>query len=373
MHHWATSGVVPFNILMACVDAAGLYYLYRSRTPGRWWKAALFAACASFILFNLFVFGPWFPFKIRLAVYRHFAVVRLAAYVIFLHGTICLLGGAVLLAKKARKTAMISALGAVALLAVAVDAIWIEPTWLEVTRLRIESPKLHRPLRVAVLADLQTDKAGDYERGVFERLRAENPYLILLAGDYVQTFPTRGNPDVSETTCAEVGALIRDVGLDAPEGVFAVQGNVDMTRPWRKIFEGVPVVPVTSTRSFYLGPLQLTCLSMADSFNFRIRLGRKDPEQFHLVVGHSPDFALGQVDADLLVAGHTHGGQVRLPWIGALSSGCCVPCAWAAGLTELPSGAKLVVSRGVGMERGPAPRLRFLCRPEIVVIDLVPR
>jgi predicted MPP superfamily phosphohydrolase len=49
-----------------------------------------------------------------------------------------------------------------------------------------------------------------------------------------------------------------------------------------------------------------------------------------------------------------------------------VPRAWAAGLTELKGGGTLIVSRGVGMERGDAPRLRFLCTPEIVVIDVVP-
>jgi uncharacterized protein len=49
-----------------------------------------------------------------------------------------------------------------------------------------------------------------------------------------------------------------------------------------------------------------------------------------------------------------------------------VPNSWAAGLTALPSGAKLIVSRGIGMERAYAPRMRFLCRPELLVIDLEP-
>jgi predicted MPP superfamily phosphohydrolase len=41
-------------------------------------------------------------------------------------------------------------------------------------------------------------------------------------------------------------------------------------------------------------------------------------------------------------------------------------------MTDLPDGGKLLVSRGIGMERGDAPPLRFLCRPELAVIDLVP-
>jgi predicted MPP superfamily phosphohydrolase len=96
-------------------------------------------------------------------------------------------------------------------------------------------------------------------------------------------------------------------------------------------------------------------------------------EKFHIVLGHAPDFALGSVPADLLVAGHTHGGQVQLPFIGPLVTLSHVPRAWAAGgLTRLDDDRFLVVSRGIGMERDLAPRLRFLCQPQLVVIDLKP-
>jgi len=368
MHPWAVDGVIPFNLLMACVDAAGLYYVYRSRTAAAWWKAGIFATAASFLLVSLFTFGPWFLFRMYPAGYRHFAVIRLVTYVIFLHGTICTVGGAWLLRKAATKTAVLSALATLGLILMAIDAFWIEPFWLEVTHLRIESAKLDRPLRVAVVADYQAEEAGAYERSVLERLRAERPDLILLAGDYLHPEPERAREAFAQTS-----ALFKEIGLDAPEGVFAVEGNVDRMCPWRSLFAGLPVVALGPTHTFTVGPLDLTCLSMRDSFNHDLRIARKNPDRFHLVLGHSPDFARGKIDADLLVAGHTHGGQVRLPWIGALSSGCTVPRAWAAGVTKLPSGAKLLVSRGIGMERGDAPRLRFLCRPQLILIDLVPK
>jgi predicted MPP superfamily phosphohydrolase len=93
---------------------------------------------------------------------------------------------------------------------------------------------------------------------------------------------------------------------------------------------------------------------------------------FHLVFGHAPDFALHAAPADLLVAGHTHGGQVRLPVIGPLLTFSRVPRAWASGVTRLGHDRTLVVSRGIGLERGHAPRLRFLCRPELVFLRLTP-
>jgi hypothetical protein len=95
-------------------------------------------------------------------------------------------------------------------------------------------------------------------------------------------------------------------------------------------------------------------------------------DRFHIVLGHSPNFSLGPVDADLLIAGHTHGGQVQLPLIGPLLTLSHVPRSWASGVTEIALGKTMVVSRGIGMERGAAPRLRFLCRPELVVVDLLP-
>jgi len=81
---------------------------------------------------------------------------------------------------------------------------------------------------------------------------------------------------------------------------------------------------------------------------------------------------MAEPTADLLLAGHTHGGQVQLPLIGPLMTLSIVPRAWASGHTALPWGGDLVVSRGVGMERREAPELRFLCRPQVVIVEVEP-
>jgi predicted MPP superfamily phosphohydrolase len=75
------------------------------------------------------------------------------------------------------------------------------------------------------------------------------------------------------------------------------------------------------------------------------------------------------VDVALVLAGHTHGGQVVIPLFGPPVTASRLPRAYAGGLHDF-RGIPLHVSRGVGMERGFAPPVRFLCPPEICVLEL---
>src|SRR5262249_55583816 len=156
--------------------------------------------------------------------------------------------------------------------------------------------------------------------------------------------------------------LLRDVGLAPRLGAYAVRGDVESpdTAEWQAIFAGLPVRCFEDTTQVELPGLRLTLLDPDDARNQELRLPPTD--EFQPLVGHAPDYALSSVDADLLLAGHTHGGQVRLPFIGPLVTLSHVPRAWAGGgVTPLDGGRTLIVSRGIGMERVCAPRLRFLC------------
>ncbi len=98
---------------------------------------------------------------------------------------------------------------------------------------------------------------------------------------------------------------------------------------------------------------------------------RTSPDAFGLAVVHSPDPApeLAALGYDLVVAGHTHGGQVRLPLVGALVTNCSIPTRLARGLSRLgPS--YLHVSPGLGTSKY-AP-FRLFCRPEATLLELAP-
>jgi uncharacterized protein len=74
-------------------------------------------------------------------------------------------------------------------------------------------------------------------------------------------------------------------------------------------------------------------------------------------------------EIDLVLAGHTHGGQVVLPLLGPPHTAIRLPRRYAGGLNDY-GGIALHVSRGIGMERGFAPPVRFLCPPEVCVVDV---
>ena len=338
---------VAYNILMLAVDLWALAVLRRDRNIANAVKVCLLAGIAGLLLAILL--GG-----------------LLVAYAVSLHLPIMLAGSAVLLRKAHRKTAIGLLVSAVLIAAMGVDALLIEPTWLEVSHVRLVTKKVDHPVRIVVLADLQTDVFGAYEKTVFRRALAEKPDLVLLAGDYLQA-----DSETRRDLIGPIRAYLKEIEFSAPAGAFAVRGNID-SNDWTEIFAGLPITTAQATRSFQLPELQLTCLAMRDSFNRSLAIRNIEPERFHVVLGHAPNFALGRVEADLLISGHTHGGQVRLPILGPIITLSAIARSWAAGLTELPGSGWLYVSRGIGMERGSAPRIRFLCRPELVVIDLAP-
>jgi hypothetical protein len=101
-----------------------------------------------------------------------------------------------------------------------------------------------------------------------------------------------------------------------------------------------------------------------------------DSADLHIALTHSPEpplLDLMAVDGfDLLLAGHTHGGQVCMPFFGALITNCGLPRSMAKGLHRWPgSDSWLHVSAGLGTH--PTAPIRFACFPEASLLTLIPR
>jgi predicted MPP superfamily phosphohydrolase len=125
-------------------------------------------------------------------------------------------------------------------------------------------------------------------------------------------------------------------------------------------------------REIDLGGLPVELLGLDDAHihwhDLRVA-PRRQPERFGVAVMHSPDSApeAAALGYELLVAGHTHGGQVCLPLFGALVTNCSMPRRLASGLIRM-GGAVLHISPGLGTSKY-AP-FRFWCRPEATLIRL---
>lgn len=344
---------IVYHSVMAAVWAVAVVRLWRRPTGWSWLRLGAAIGLAAG--------GLAAAFDIE-----DFLGIRLLAYGLFGYCLAWLWVSAALVWRSARRTALTSAALGLVGAAVAVDAFLVEPYWLDVSHYEFHSPKLERRLRVVVLADIQTDVYSEYLENALRRAMAQRPDLLLWAGDYLQAAP-----EVRRELAYRLNGFLRELPMQAPLGVFAVKGNIDRS-DWKQMFAGLEVRTIDETESFELGGIQLTCLSCADSFRIDPDLPETPPGRFHLVLGHAPVYALGSGKADLMLAGHTHAGQVRMPLLGPVTTMSIVPRRYGGGLAQRPAGGQLLVSRGVGLERSHAPRLRFLCRPELVVIDLLP-
>ncbi|MFC1707603.1 metallophosphoesterase, partial [Planctomycetota bacterium] len=116
-------------------------------------------------------------------------------------------------------------------------------------------------------------------------------------------------------------------------------------------------------------------LSRRDNYACAREVLAKAPEdRFRIMVHHFPEVAaLGvEAGADLGLAGDTHGGQIRLPVLGPLVRILRLGGYFDVGLHRVGEGL-LYVNRGIGMEGSWAPRVRFRCRPEVTLIEIVPK
>ncbi len=98
-----------------------------------------------------------------------------------------------------------------------------------------------------MLADLQTDRIGPYERRVIQSVAEAQPDVVLLAGDYLQVAPAQW-----DTLRAELNVVLREANLAAHARVFAIQGNIDSGSGWTDIFRSLDFAAVSVNESFDL-------------------------------------------------------------------------------------------------------------------------
>lgn len=282
-------------------------------------------------------------------------------------------GGA--LRRRVPVTLRVLAAAAVAIVPVALYASFVEPYRLQVEQAEVplEGAREGRAtIRIALLADIQTDHVTDHEREAVRRVIESRADIVLIAGDLLQA-----RPEDVEQALTDLRDLLAQI--DGP--VYCVYGNVDRRDLFERLFAGTHVrVLENETVRVRIKDRDVRLCGLGLAWNSpAARRALHDLERapgagdVRLVLLHVPDaiFALDpETRVDLLLCGHTHGGQVCLPIFGPLITLSSVPRRIAAGGLSKLDGRRIYLTRGVGWERGQAPRVRFLCPPDVSIIEL---
>jgi predicted MPP superfamily phosphohydrolase len=251
-----------------------------------------------------------------------------------------------------------------------------EPFRLSVTQIEVQTRKLPvgKRIRLVQIADLHIERITRRERDLIEQVNALDADYALYTGDYLN-FSYIGEPEAIAEARQVLGAI------KACHGAYAVRGThqVDPNALLPTLFEGLPI---RWLRSEHVTVRHDGCaITFAGASCSRMReidvpaVGRalRDVPQdtFTVLLYHTPDLVPQAIaaGADLYLAGHTHGGQIRLPLYGAVMTATEAGKRYEMGRYDV-DGLTLYVSRGLGMEGKGAPRARFLCPPEIVCIDV---
>jgi predicted MPP superfamily phosphohydrolase len=255
-----------------------------------------------------------------------------------------------------------------------------EPQTLELRRIEVASRTWSgAPLRIGVISDTHTDGphvgVGRLE-AVVARMNAERPDIIVLLGDFVGGHVLKA--DRSEAEQREIADGLAVLGkLSAPLGVWSVLGNHDWWYDGGTVEQalgaaGVQVLENGRARiprdgsAFWVGGLADYESTRAQPSYTQTLDGIPASEPV-IVLSHWPDaFSVAPERVALTLAGHSHCGQVNLPFAGRLMHASAGSARWPCGLYE-DRGRWLYVSGGVGVSVLP---VRFNQPPESAVVTL---
>ena len=254
-------------------------------------------------------------------------------------------------------------------------AFWLEPASLRVVEQRVALTWPAQSLRVAVLTDLHVGSPFNGMTKLLATVDATNaarPDLVCILGDLVIQGVLGGRFVPPEVIAAELRRL------NAPAGVVAVLGNHDGWLDHDRVREalvrnGIRMVEDTAARlDSSSGPVWVAGVSdlWTGRHDLAAALSAVESEREPvLLLTHNPDiFPMVPARVTLTLAGHTHGGQVRLPFIGRPIVPSRFGQRYAAGHV-VEEGRHLFVATGVGTSIVP---VRFRVPPAITILTLTP-
>ncbi|MCP4403534.1 MAG: hypothetical protein GY801_40290 [bacterium] len=257
----------------------------------------------------------------------------------------------------------------------------IEPTNIQIEQYTILHPNVTETITLIHISDIQSNAVGTYEKKIFALLQDIPADIILHTGDLVQPFYYFGY-DVSryEPELSKLSQLFRQ--LQPRYGIYNVVGDTELPHKI-SVFDEWSGVTTLQDESVMIstpgGTLNILGLTLEHSRHgekniIKTWINQGEDHHVRILMGHAPDYMQMVRDSgiDLCLAGHTHGGQIHLPFIGPLLASSNIPKSWVRGFKRVHS-TYMNVSAGIGVSHAwGLPPMRFRCPPAITVIQIQP-
>ncbi|MEK6715214.1 MAG: metallophosphoesterase [Candidatus Omnitrophota bacterium] len=255
-------------------------------------------------------------------------------------------------------------------------SLFIEPRHILIKEVSIAVDNIHNGLdkiKIIHITDLHIKKLGYLERKVVDRINQLSPDILFVTGDFIKN-------DAGIKHCAEMFK-----NINAKYGIYGVLGNNDYRKFYifpintaelkRSLADSGVKLLFNESYTINIDGTNINIFGVEDSIYGSLDISRlRDSvlnKHINILLSHSPAILrnLNGFSPDLILTGHTHGGQVRVPLIEYLWAPLPIgsPRKYCRGLFKLSNKTKIYVNQGIGTSLLP---VRFLCPPEISVIKL---
>ncbi len=244
----------------------------------------------------------------------------------------------------------------------------IEPSQIRINTIHHHFPKFSSEMKFIHLSDIHLESVGIRENKLLTIIEENKPEFVLYTGDFLNLSNIRNQKSIEQVieffnklnAISPIYYVSGSPAVDVEDTIIIIEKNLEPMRlkntsiSIRHNNDEINLIGITCTHQPHQDIKNLPPLIHINSLN--------------ILLHHSPDLVYElkpEYQVDLMLSGHTHGGQVRFPLFGAIFTGSLYGRKLQQGLYQIYD-TLLYISRGIGLEGMGAPRVRFLCSPEII-------
>lgn len=253
----------------------------------------------------------------------------------------------------------------------------IEPARIQFTYQKLTSSAILEPIRVLHLSDLHIEQISRREESILDFVAKEHPDFIFLTGDFLNL----SNIDDRESqkhlqeflkNLTKYSTVVCSMGSPPVDSRLNLPATLDLPNVIL-LRDQILQIPLPSGKNLNIIGIDCDHRQWLDTKVFQHLEKHLDSKDLNILLFHSPEIMpiVKNSNIDLYLCGHTHGGQIRFPFYGALFTSSVTGKKYEKGLYS-NGRTHLYVSAGVGLEGRSAPRMRLLCPPEAILWTITP-